>query len=313
MASDVHVIVVGDAVGDAGGDHAIELLRHLEARWSRFLHDSDITRLNHAAGSRVKVDPFTVRLVSTMVDAWRSTDGAFDPSILPTLIESGYRTSIDDPYRVTFLPDGRLVVGGYDSGPTMGDISIDPDGSTITLPPGLVIDPGGIGKGLAADLAVRHLLGLGAAGALVSIGGDMAMAGAPPHGAGGWTVAVEHPDPALGALCTLLVGAGGVATSSTRSRRWIHNGRERHHQIDPRRAAQSSTDLAGVTVIARAGWLAEAHATSALLTGARGVVGYLDDHELSGIAVAQDESVLATADVSGAVPDPRLDTGAVAR
>ena len=309
MASEVHVIVVGDA----DGDHAIELLRDLEAHWSRFRHDSDITRLNHAAGRSVSVDPSTVRLVWTMVDAWRSTNGAFDPSILPTLIESGYRTSIDDPYRVTFLPDGRLVVGGYDSGPTMGDIAIDPDDSTITLPPGLVIDPGGIGKGLAADLAVRHLLGLGAAGALVSIGGDMAMAGTPPQNAGGWTVAVEHPEQALGNLCTLLVGAGGVATSSTRSRRWIHDGRERHHQIDPRRAEQSSTDLAGVTVIARSGWLAEAHATAALLTGAHGVVDYLDDHDLTGIAVALDGSVLATADVSGVVPDPLLDAGAVAR
>ena len=291
---------------------AVELLRDLEARWSRFLHDSDITRLNHAAGIPVSVDPSTVTLVSTMVDAWRSTDGAFDPSVLPTLIESGYRTSIDDPYRVT-LPDGRLVVGGYDSGPTMDDIVIDPDRSTITLPPGLVIDPGGIGKGLAADLAVRHLLSLGAAGALVSIGGDMVMAGSPPHDAVGWTVAVAHPETALGNLCTLLVGAGGVATSSTRSRRWIHDGRERHHQIDPRRAEQSSTDLAAVTVVARSGWLAEAHATSALFSGTHDVLGYLDDHELSGIAVALDGTVLSTADLPIRGDDALFGAGAVAR
>ena len=312
MASELRVVVVGDA----DGDHAVELLRDLEAHWSRFIHDSDITRLNHAAGSPVGVDPSTVTLVATMVEAWRSTDGAFDPSILPTLIESGYRTSIDDPYRVTFLPDGRLVVGGYDSGPTMGDIVIDPANTTITLPPALVIDPGGIGKGLAADLAVRHLLSIGAAGALVSIGGDMAMAGTPPHDADGWSVAVEHPDPSHGTLCTLLVGGGGVATSSTRSRRWIHDGRERHHQIDPRRAEQSSTDLASVTVIGRSGWLAEAHATSALLTGTNDVLEYLDDHELSGIAVALDGSVLSTADLSlttlGAPFDQLLDAGAVA-
>ena len=191
MASELHVVVVGD--GDA--ECAVELLSDLEAHWSRFLHDSDITRLNHAAGLPLRVDPSTVTLVATMVEAWRSTDGAFDPSVLPALIESGYRTSIDDPYRVTFLPDGRLVVGGYDAGPTMDDIVIDREGSTITLPPGLVIDPGGIGKGLAADLAVRHLLSLGAAGALVSIGGDMAMAGTPPLDADGWTVALAHPDP----------------------------------------------------------------------------------------------------------------------
>lgn len=307
MASELRVVIVGDA----DGEHAVELLESLEAHWSRFLSNSDITRLNHSAAVAVRVDPTTVTLVATMVDAWRSTNGAFDPSILPTLIESGYKTSIDDPYRVTFLPDGRLVVGGYDSGPTMDDIVIDPDRSTIMLPPGLVIDPGGIGKGLAADLAVRHLVGLGAAGALVSIGGDMAMAGTPPHEADGWTVAVAHPDPAHADLCTLLVGAGGVATSSTRSRRWIHEGRERHHQIDPRRAEQSSTDLAGVTVIGRSGWLAEAHATSALLSGAHDVLEYLDLHELSGIAVALDGHVLATADLSIPELDPPLNAGRV--
>jgi thiamine biosynthesis lipoprotein len=309
MASELRVVVVG--VTD--GDHAIELLENLEAHWSRFLHDSDITRLNHSAGIPVRVDPTTVTLVMTMIEAWRATDGAFDPSILPTLIESGYRASIDDPYRVTFLPDGRLVVGGYDSGPTMDDIVIDPIGSTITLPPGVAIDPGGIGKGLAADLAVRHLLDLGAAGALVSIGGDMAMAGTPPDDANGWTVAVAHPEPAHGNLCTLLVGAGGVATSSTRSRRWIHDGRERHHQIDPRRAEQSSTDLASVTVIGRSGWLAEAHATAALLAGSHHVVDYLDAHELSGIALALDGHVCATADLSTVALDPLLNAEAVAR
>ncbi len=233
-----------------------------------------------------------------MVEAWRATDGAFDPSILPALIESGYRTSIDDPYRVTFLPDGRLVVGGYDAGPTMDDIVIDPDGSTITLPPGLVIDPGGIGKGLAADLAVRHLLALGAAGALVSIGGDMVMAGSPPHDAAGWTVAVAHPDLATGNLCTLLVGAGGVATSSTRSRRWIHdgaNGTIRSTRVEPE---QSSTDLA-VRDRRRAFGLAGRGARhAALLSGTHDVLGYLDDHELSGIAVALDGNVLSTADLS---------------
>ena len=48
-----------------------------------------------------------------MVEAWRSTDRTFDPSIVPTLIESGYRASIDDPTRVAFLPDGRLVADSY--------------------------------------------------------------------------------------------------------------------------------------------------------------------------------------------------------
>ena len=60
-----------------------------------------------------------------------------------------------------------------------------------------------------------------------------------------------------------------MATSSTRSRRWIHDGAIRHHVIDPASGAMSDTDLAAVTVIARSGWLAEAHATAAILAGQR--------------------------------------------
>ena len=48
-------------------------IEHLERRWSRFLPDSDISRLNHAAGSTVHIDPATVVLLRAMVDGWRAT------------------------------------------------------------------------------------------------------------------------------------------------------------------------------------------------------------------------------------------------
>lgn len=297
MASALQIIVVGD--GDVSS--TTNLLSELESYWSRFLLDSDITALNNASGRPVRVDPSTITLITTMIDGWRLTDHAFDPSLLQIVCESGYRSSIDDPFKVTLLPDGAMLVGGYDEAPAIDDIVVDAATSTVRLPVGLALDPGGVGKGLAADLAVRHLLDSGASGALVSIGGDMAMAGSPPDGALGWSVAVEHPDASLGNACLLAVDAGGVATSSTRSRRWMHEGRERHHVIDPLARHQSTTDLATVTVIGRAGWLAEVHATAALLAGTGGVLDYLERHELSGIAIDLDGRLIPTADLSSAV------------
>jgi thiamine biosynthesis lipoprotein len=183
----------------------------------------------------------------------------------------------------------------------VGDIEIDRAGDAIRLPAGLALDPGGIGKGLAADLAVQCVLELGVDGVLVSIGGDMTMAGSPPptsSGAGGWSISVEDPDPSNGELCRLVVSGGGVATSSTRSRRWVHAGHERHHVIDPHVGETSSTDLAAVTVIARSGWIAEAHATAALLAGSIGAIEHLDRHGLSGLAVGLDGSLQSTADLA---------------
>ena len=126
------------------------------------------------------------------------------------------------------------------------------------------------------------------------------MAGAPPEPTG-WRVEVEHPDAAAGALCTLAVSGGGVATSSTRSRRWVAAGRSHHHLIDPATGAESTTDLASVTVFAQSGWLAEAHATAAILAGSEGVLDELERHRLTGIAVTHDGLLLATPDIEAAV------------
>jgi thiamine biosynthesis lipoprotein len=69
--------------------------------------------------------------------------------------------------------------------------------------------------------------------------------------------------------------------------------------IDPASATQSTTDLAAVTVIARTGWLAEAHATAALLSGSHGVLDYLDRHDLTGLAIPLTGSPLRTSDLEG--------------
>lgn len=292
MASELQVVTLGD-VDPAS---ALAMLDHLETRWSRFLPDSDITRLNLADGADVEVDASTVVLVDAMVHAWRCTGGAFDPTVLPSLVEAGYGASIDDPRLVTLLPDGRLVYGDP-TGPSVADIVTDAARSTVTLPAGLTLDPGGLGKGLAADLAVRHLLDRGAAGALVSIGGDLAAGGDPPcrdDGAPGWEIVVADPDPAAAAIGMLAVSRGGVATSSTRSRRWSYDGGEHHHLVDPRTGQESTTDLASVTVVARSGWLAEAHATAALLAGSAGATEHLERHALDGVTVADDGSVRTT-------------------
>jgi len=303
MASDTQVIVNGPHLAAEETFAAtIEFLEYLESRWSRFLADSDVTRLNIAAGAPVEVDPATVTLVTAMIEAWRVTGTRFDPTVLPELVASGYDTSLIDDRNITALPGGHADLGQAIR-VDMDAVEVDSTRNIVALPPGLVIDPGGIGKGLAADLAVARLLGQGSRGALVSIGGDMAMKGTPPSllgtpdAANAWTVHVEQPSASDGDLCTLAVDAGGVATSSTRSRRWIHDGRARHHLIDAARGTQSATDLATTTIVAGSGWLAEAHATAAILVGSDHVREYFAAHRLTGIAIPTHGEPIASADL----------------
>jgi len=192
----------------------------------------------------VHVSRPTITLLRTMVEASQRTEGRYDPTVLPALMEAGYRASIEDADRVTQLAPGphRSCVG-------VGDVVIDGQAGSVRLPPEVAIDPGGIGKGLAADLVAEQLVRDGAAGALVSIGGDLATAGHAPH-AHGWEVEVEDPHDPVRALAHLGMPCGGVATSSTISRRWRRDGTSTHHVIDPYTGVPSTTDLATVTVVA---------------------------------------------------------------
>ena len=285
MASDAQVLVHGgdQPLAEEAEDH----LRRLERRWSRFIPNSDISRLNRSQGRCVSVAPETLVLVSAMVEAWHLTGGRCDPSVLPALVEAGYAASIEDAARRTELDRDAAIGADLDA------IRIDPDAGRVALPPRCCLDPGGIGKGLAADLVSARLVERGATGALVSIGGDLATSAAAPD-PDRWLVSVEHPHRPEDLLCTVRVDGGGVATSSTLTRRWRHGGVDRHHLIDPGTGRQAVTDLDAVTVSAATGWEAEALATGALLAGSTEVLAYLTGHDVAGIATTADGRHLST-------------------
>ncbi|MSZ39089.1 MAG: hypothetical protein F2605_03335, partial [Actinobacteria bacterium] len=78
-------------------DDLVRTADFLQSLWSRFLPESDITRLNNAEGSPVTVNPLTAKLVSEMLAARTLTDGEYDPTILPKLLAEGYAASRVDP------------------------------------------------------------------------------------------------------------------------------------------------------------------------------------------------------------------------
>jgi thiamine biosynthesis lipoprotein ApbE len=129
----------------------------------------------------------------------------------------------------------------------------------------LGLDPGGIGKGYAADLVVSELRAAGAAGVCVNLGGDLRAEGRAPGG-GSWVVGIEHPL-RPGPAATVTLAGGAVATSSRTRRTWGPDGDRRHHLIDPATGAPADTALAAVTVLAARGWQAEVLAKAAFLGG----------------------------------------------
>ena len=145
---------------------------------------------------------------------------------------------------------------GSPSRATRQEILVDVATGWIRLPRGTTLDPGGLGKGLAADIVVEQLIRDGATGALVEIGGDIRAAGTPPIG-DAWTIAIA---PAIDDRQPRIVqlSEGGVATSTSRLRTWTHQGERRHHLVDPRTLRPADTGAVSCTVVAGSAAWAEA-------------------------------------------------------
>jgi FAD:protein FMN transferase len=240
--------------------YAIARLYELERRWSRFVPDSEISQLNDAAGRPRVVSPDTCRLVQTACSAWRLTAGLFDPTVYDAVVTSGY----DRPW--THLAGSNVLrTEGLSAAPGCGEIVVDTEASLVWLPRNVHLDPGGLGKGLAADIVAEELIAQGAEAALVEIGGDLRVAGTPRRH---WKIGIEHPHWPGTIVGSCHLDDGGVATSSRLKRRWVLNNETRHHLVDPSTGENPSSHLDTVTVVAGTAWWAEALTKALFLTPA---------------------------------------------
>ncbi|MEI7548195.1 MAG: FAD:protein FMN transferase [Actinomycetota bacterium] len=272
-------------------DRAEYRLRELESLWSRFRDDSDITRANQAAGHPVIVHEDTLAVVGRALDAWRQTNGRFDITVLPALLRAGYTHSTVDDSAAPAVPGTRIGQSAL--------VQVDYAASTITVPAFGAIDLGGIGKGFAADVVAEELMEAGATGALVNIGGDLAVLGRPTDGATGrdgvWFMGIEDPRDPPHHVAVFRLLTGGVATSGTTVRKWTNDdGTVGHHLIDPTGAQPAKVGLATATVIASDAATAEVFATAAMMLPAQDAIAMLDATQLAGLVVTETGEVLRT-------------------
>ena len=273
MGSEVVVALRG---GDPDG--VLSRLSDLEARWSRFRDDSEVVRAG-ATPHPVVVSDETALLVECAVSAWRATGGRFDPTVVDAMEALGYDRDLD-----AVLAAAPPVDLGPRTAPGCADVVVDRTTGLVHLPGALRIDAGGIGKGLAADLAATEAVADGAQGALVSIGGDVRVAGEPPSG--GWALGVEH---AGVTTARVQLDDGALVTSSTLRRSWTTTSSVVHHVVDPRTGRPTDGPAVAVSVVAGEAWWAEAVATAVL-------VGFGQQDETDLAALFDSCGVLVTTD-----------------
>jgi thiamine biosynthesis lipoprotein len=264
MGTTAHILVLGSHA-DRLAEHAVLRLDDLERKWSRFLPTSEISRANALAGSHVVVSADTLLLVQRSVEGWARTAGSFDPTVLEAVRDAGYDRDFDSVAESA----ASLRPGATQPVPGCSGVVCDEHIGTITVPPGTTLDPGGIGKGLAADLVSAELIARGAHGALVNVGGDLRVRGHAPNGAS-WDVSIEHPLRAAEELVRIGLVEGAVATSSRARRCWQTAAGSAHHLIDPRTGRPATSRHLSVTVVTREAWWAEVVA-KAIFVGELGI------------------------------------------
>jgi FAD:protein FMN transferase len=264
----------GGASADAALLAAESEFARLEGLLSRFLPDSELSRLNR--DGELAAGPDLLAVVAAALDARELTAGRFDPTVHDALAAAGY----DRSFELVAAGTGAPVLVETACG---GRVSIDGAIGFIRLDPGVKLDLGGIAKGYAADRALAILAHVGPA--LVDAGGDIALWGKP------WPVGVETS----AGTVTLELGEGGLATSGRDRRRWNAADGERHHLIDPASGLPAEGDLLRATAVAETAMEAEVLAKALFLAGnADRAAEEADELDIPAVLVTRDgRTVLA--------------------
>ncbi|MEV7340008.1 FAD:protein FMN transferase [Streptomyces sp. NPDC093544] len=292
LGTSVRLITTDPALLDSCNLLLARHLAEVDATCSRFRQDSELAALDGAEGRPVKVSPLLAEALAVALRAAEATDGAVDPTVGSAMNALGYDRDFQllqengRPVRLTVRPvPGRRLV------------KLDRATCTVTVPAGVRLDLGATAKAWAADKAATMLAEAAGCGVLVSLGGDTAVAGEPPHG--GWRVRVQDATgavdeiPANGSYATIGIRSGGLATSGTTVRRWRRGAHNLHHILDPHTGLPAQTPWRTVSVAAATCADANAASTAALVKGA-GAERWLTRLGLPARLVANDGTVVTT-------------------
>ncbi len=273
------VVAVEDPAALAAARRAVEdTVAAFDLACSRFREDSELSALNAAAGSELEVGALLMEAVQEALRAARLSDGEVDPTIGQALIALGYDRDFaalgeqPDEAHPAATQDGaapQRPAPRIASVPGWQAIRLDPERGTIRLPAGVSLDLGATAKGLAADHAAARAHAETGSGVLVSLGGDIAVAGTPP--AGGWQVRVtdDHRAGPDAPGQTISIGSGGLATSSTTVRQWSGPHGRAHHLIDPATGRPATVVWRTASVTAGSCVDANIASTAAIIRGER--------------------------------------------
>jgi thiamine biosynthesis lipoprotein len=242
-------------------------LAEVDAACSRFRPDAEIRALK---GGRQAISPLLAEAIGVALRAARLTDGDVDPTVGAAMSAVGYDRDFE-----SIIPNGPPLSLTVRTVPGWREVHLD--GRSLTMPAGVQLDLGATAKAWAADRSAARIATSTGIGVLVSLGGDIAVAGPAPDG--GWRIRVQDVtgapgDRPAGPYAQIAIRDGGLATSSTTARRWQRGGDVLHHILDPRTGLPAEPVWRTVSVAAGSCADANAASTAAVIRGRR-ALGWL--------------------------------------
>lgn len=232
--------------------------KRIEFKYSRYRDDSVITTINSSRGRTIVVDDETAALLDYANDCYELSEGMFD--VTSGVLRRAWR--FDGSSNLPSCAEVTRVLA------FVGWSRVTWQSPALTLPTGMEIDFGGLGKEYAVDSALMKIMEVSEAPVLVNFGGDLRVSG-PLSGQQRWTVAIESVDHE-GAACGRLDLANGALTTSGDARRFLlKDGIRYSHILDPRTGWPVSDAPRSVTVAAPTCMEAGMISTFAMLQGAQ--------------------------------------------
>lgn len=237
--------------------YAKERVQELESLWSVTNETSEIYCANHSDGKSVEVSGETADLISFALDMAQKTNGVLDPTIYPVLTAWGFTMDTKQVPSQTEI-DSLLPLVDY--------TQISLEGSTLTVPVGMELDLGAVGKGYAADLVTELLKSQGVESALFSLGGNIQAIGSRPDGSN-WHIGIRNPQ-GDGNLGVLEISDAAVVTSGGYENYFEDaDGNVYWHILDPATGYPARSGLQAVTIISPEGKLSDALSTALFVMG----------------------------------------------
>ncbi len=270
------VIADSDEVADKLFVKSWNLIDDFENRFSRFLDSSETSRFNARAGSFVTISQEFKDLLLACKALSETSEGLFNPFILPNLQRQGYVGSWPTPTSHKDSIDYRDRA----SLPDISKLKIDKNQARIPI--NSAIDFGGIGKGYLLDLLAKYMDKHSHSRYWLSLGGDIICSGLDIDDQP-WIVKVQHATEA-DELVGVISNEGkkiAIATSGITKRK----GSNWHHIIDPRSGLSADTDILSVSVIATDAASADVYAKCLVILGSQSALDFVRSHHLKTVLI----------------------------